>query len=358
MSKKILITGGAGFVGVHLAQELLQHGHSVRVLDNLAIHVHGSETRRPGYLHPDVELIIGDLRDPQAVSLAMDGIDVAYHLAAFVEPADGAPEPSRCTSVNVLGTSVLLDAIAQQPIERLVLASSAGVYGEGLYQKANGQTYQPPPRCPRQLRQGQWNVIDPDGLEVTPLPAIETTTPLPCTLQGLSKYQQEQLCQMVATACGLELVVLRLCAVYGPHQPIAPRGGVLSQMAASLLTGAEPTVFEDGQQLRDFLHVRDVATALRLAMEVPQAAGCTVNIGSGAPLTVAQIAKQLALALQSPHARGRMTGQFRKGDVRHCTMNIDLARKLLSFEPQIELDQGLPQLAHWLQEQDSGQVAA
>jgi dTDP-L-rhamnose 4-epimerase len=354
MSGRILITGGAGFIGSHLADELLEHGYQVRALDDLSEQVHGPGASRPGYLSPEVELVEGDVRDPEAVRKAMKGIDAVFHLAARVGVGQSMYEIERYTSVNNLGTAVLLEALIEKPVERLIVASSMSLYGEGLFRDADGNLVNGGERDRDQLRAHDWEVRDLQGREMTPLPTPETKTPNLSSVYALSKYDQERLCLMTGRAYNLPTVALRFFNVYGTRQALSnPYTGVLAIFASRLLNGNPPLIFEDGRQMRDFVHVSDIARACRLALTVPEAADHVLNIGSGRQYTVLEIARAMAEALGREGVEPEVTGNYRVGDIRHCFADITLARRVLGYEPAMPFEQGLIELASWLE----GQVA-
>ncbi|MGE0870179.1 MAG: NAD-dependent epimerase/dehydratase family protein [Kofleriaceae bacterium] len=346
--KRALITGGAGFIGSHLARELLARGYEVRALDSLVSQVHGIERHRPAYLPADVELVLGDVREPDTVRAALDGIDVVVHLAARVGVGQSMYELADYISVNTMGTAVLLDALIEHPVQRLVVASSMSIYGEGLYRDPAGRVVTEIQRTPQQLARGDWEVRGADGEVLVPIPTPETKSPALSSVYALSKYDQERLCLMIGAAYNIPTVALRLFNVYGPHQALSnPYTGVLAIFAARLLNGRPPLVFEDGLQRRDFVHVHDVASAFRLALEVDAAAGGVFNIASGNALTIREIAQRMARVLDRPIAAA-ITGEYRVGDIRHCTADIALARQVLGYRPHVEFDAGLRDLAAWL----------
>ncbi|HEY4574668.1 MAG TPA: SDR family NAD(P)-dependent oxidoreductase [Thermoanaerobaculia bacterium] len=354
MSGRILITGGAGFIGSHLADELLEHGYQVRALDDLSEQVHGPEASRPGYLSPEVELVEGDVRDPAAVRKALQGIDAVFHLAARVGVGQSMYEIERYTSVNNLGTAVLLEALIEKPVERLIVASSMSLYGEGLFRDADGNLVNGCERDREQLRAHDWEVRDLQGRELTPVPTPETKTPNLSSVYALSKYDQERLCLMAGRAYNLPTVALRFFNVYGTRQALSnPYTGVLAIFASRLLNGNPPLIFEDGRQMRDFVHVSDIARACRLALTVPAAADQVLNIGSGRQYTVLEIARAMAEVLGREGIEPEVTGNYRVGDIRHCFADITLARRVLGYEPAMPFEQGLIELASWLE----GQVA-
>jgi dTDP-L-rhamnose 4-epimerase len=354
VGRRVLITGGAGFIGSHLADRLLERGDEVRALDNLSPQVHGEGAGRPEYLDPAVELVVGDVRSPDAVRGALDGIDVVYHFAAAVGVGQSMYEVAEYTGVNNLGTAVLLEALIERPVERLVVASSMSLYGEGLYRTPAGALVAGGERPLDQLRQGMWEVRDEDGQELEPIATPETKPPSLSSVYALSKYDQERLCLMIGRAYDIPAVALRFFNVYGTRQALSnPYTGVLAIFGSRLLNGRPPLLFEDGLQRRDFVSVRDVAQACLLALDSPAAAGGVFNVGSGESYTVREIAARVAAALGSESLEPEVTGKYRVGDIRHCFADITRTRDVLGYTPSVELDAGLVELAEWLR----GQVA-
>jgi dTDP-L-rhamnose 4-epimerase len=349
----ILITGGAGFIGSHLADELLRHRHRVRALDNLSAQVHGPDGDRPDYLHPDVELIRGDVRDAEAVSRALKGIDAVYHFAAAVGVGQSMYEVADYTSTNNLGTAVLLEALIARPVKRLVVASSMSIYGEGLYRSPDGAIVAGTERTIEQMRGGDWEVRDGAGRQLTPVPTTEEKVPALASVYALSKFDQERLCLMVGRAYGIPTVALRFFNVFGTRQALSnPYTGVLAIFAARLLNRNRPLIFEDGLQKRDFVSVYDVAQACRLALETDAAAGQSINVGSGHAYTVREVSALLGGVL-GVDIEPDICGKYRVGDIRHCFADIARAQQVLGYRPRVTLEEGLVELAEWLE----GQVA-
>lgn len=354
MPKHILITGGAGFIGSHVANELLATGYTVRALDSLVPQVHGAERKRPAYLSADVELIIGDVRDSGALSRALEGIDAVVHLVALVGVGQSMYQIADYTGVNNLGTAMLLQALSARPVETLVVASSMSIYGEGLYRDIDGNLQVAPDRSLEQLKMGDWETKDTLGRPLVPQPTPESKMPALASVYALSKFDQERLCLIVGRSYGIPTVALRFFNTYGPNQALSnPYTGVLSNFASRVLNGQQPLIFEDGLQKRDFVSVYDVARACRLALETPKAAGQAFNISSGLPMTVKEVAERTIRAIGRPEIQPAITGNYRAGDIRHCFADISLAREVLGWEPQVTLEHGLEDLASWL----TGQTA-
>jgi dTDP-L-rhamnose 4-epimerase len=354
MGKHILITGGGGFIGSHLADALLAAGHRVRALDNLAAQVHGEGRERPAYLDPRVELLVGDVRDPAAGRVALAGIDVVYHLAAAVGVGQSMYEIAHYVGANTLGTAVLLEALSKQPAARLIVASSMSVYGEGAYVDDAGRPALADERGLGQLKRGEWEPRAADGTPLVPVPTPETKPPSLASVYALSKYDQERMCLVVGRAYGIPTTALRLFNVYGPRQALGnPYTGVLAIFASRLLNGNRPMVYEDGLQRRDFVSVLDVANAFHLAMDCPEAEGAVLNIGSGHSYTVREIAERVARATGREDLEPTMTGRYRVGDIRHCFADITEARRVLGYTPSVPLERGLAELAEWLEGQEA-----
>jgi dTDP-L-rhamnose 4-epimerase len=352
MSQLVLITGGAGFIGSHLADELLARKLRVRVLDNLASQVHGSDARRPDYLDPEVELIHGDVCDPAVVRNALRGVDAVFHFASAVGVGQSMYEVMHYTRTNNLGTAVLLEALIEKPVAQLIVASSMSLYGEGLYRTARGETRVVGERSLEQLRRAEWEWRDEEGAALQPAPTPETKVPALASVYALSKFDQERMCLMIARAYGMKAVALRFFNAYGPRQALSnPYTGVLAIFASRLLNDSAPRIFEDGWQQRDFVSVYDIARACRLALETPAAAGEVFNIGSGEACTVREIAQRLAAVTGKEHLQPEITGKYRVGDIRHCFADISKAREILGYTPQVKLDDGLAELAAWLEGQ-------
>lgn len=348
---RILITGGAGFIGSHVADELLRRGHAVRALDSLSPQVHGADAGRPSYLAADVELLIGDVRDAAAVRLALDGVDAVYHFAAAVGVGQSMYEIDHYTSVNNGGTAVLLQALAERPVQRLIVASSMSLYGEGLYRAADGTVT---PGCERpleQLRAADWEVRSASGEALTPIATPETKPASLSSIYALSKFDQERMCLLVGRAYGIPTVALRFFNVFGTRQALSnPYTGVLAIFAARLLNGRAPLIFEDGLQQRDFVSVTDVAQACVLALDAPGVDGRAFNVGSGHAHTIRDVAALLG-AILGKAIEPEICGKYRVGDIRHCVADISEAQRVLGYHPRVTLEEGLIELAAWLQDQ-------
>jgi dTDP-L-rhamnose 4-epimerase len=352
--QQILITGGAGFIGSHLADELISKGYHVKVLDNLSPQVHGHSAVKPEYLNSSAEFIQGDVRDKVIVLRALRGVDAVFHFAACVGVGQSMYEIEKYTSTNDVGTAVLLESIIENPIKRLVVASSMSVYGEGLYAASDGRILLAARRSPDQLKAGDWEVQDSKAHAAQPLPTPESK---PCdisSIYALNKYNQELMCLMVGQAYNIPTVALRFFNVYGTRQALSnPYTGVLAIFISRLMNGNAPLVYEDGEQKRDFVSVYDVARACRLALETDAAAQRVFNIGSGESVSIKDVAHAVASAMGKTEIKPQITGKYRVGDIRNCFADITLARTVLGFEPKVQFEDGVAELAHWVKGQNA-----
>ncbi len=350
MSKSILITGGAGFIGSHLADELLSYGHKVRVLDNLAPRVHLGG-KRPTYLDREVELIVGDVRDGAAVERALERVDVVFHFAAAVGAGESVFEVDRCMSANNVGTAVVLDRVIRSSVERFILGSSASIYGEGLYRDTFGDPVEILRRRPEQLRRGDWEPTS-NGAPLTPVPTPESKTPsIEGSVYAGSKFDQERMCFRFGRTFGIETLALRFFNVFGPRQSLSnPYTGDLARFASRVLAGRRPLVGEDGGQLRDFVDVRDVATACRLAMTA-DLRHSVINVASGRAMSHGEMAERIATAGGTSTLAPEITGTHQLGDVRHCFADVARAHRALGFDAVRALEPGLRELIDWVSTQ-------
>ena len=351
-AKKVLITGGAGFVGSHTADALLQAGHEVRIFDNLTSQVHQGGVN--SYIPKDAEFILGDVRNLAQMSKAVCGVDVIFHFAAAVGVGQSMYQIADYTSTNNLGTANLLQAIIDQHSspEKIVVASSMSIYGEGKYDCHACGEVAPSARPIAQLQAKLWETTCPNCEEtLTPVPTSEDK-PLQCTsIYALSKKDQEEMTLLFSRVYGIPAVALRYFNIYGRRQSLSnPYTGVAAIFASRLLNHKAPIIFEDGQQMRDFVSVHDIVQANLLAMENSGGDGGAINIGSGHPVTICEVAFGLgrALGLRLP---ANITGKYRTGDVRHCFADINAATQRLGYSPRTSFQEGLGELAAWLESQ-------
>lgn len=351
---KILVTGGAGFIGSHVVDILLEQGHDVRVFDKLVEQVHGGAG--PLHVPQEAEFVLGEMTDRAALTAALDGVDQVVHLAAEVGVGQSMYEISRYVDANTGGTALLLDILVntEHQVKKIVVASSMSIYGEGSYTCVEHGTVAPRLRTEAQLIARDWEPGCPVcGLPLAPLPTAETKPLFPTSVYAISKMDQELLVLSVGAAYGIDVTAVRYFNAYGPRQALSnPYTGVAAIFSGRLLNGERPIVMEDGEQMRDFIHVKDVARATVLALTAPGASGQAVNIGVGDPISIAEVARVLAKALGREDIEPIVTGEYRAGDIRHCWADPTLAKAVLGFEPEYRFrEKGVQELVAWVSEQ-------
>lgn len=352
---KVLVTGGAGFVGSDTVDMLLEGGHEVIVVDNLDPQVHGQADAFPANLahhatNARLCFLRGDVRDRSTLAAPLAGVEGVIHLAAAVGVGQSMYQPSHYCSVNVEGTAQLLDILAneQTSVRKVVIASSMSIYGEGSYWcEACGAVY-PVCRNAKDLASAQWEVRCPScGRFVKPIATREDKPLAPASIYAISKKTQEDLVLCFGRAYKLPVVALRYFNIYGPRQSLGnPYTGVVAIFISRLLNKKPPLIFEDGLQSRDFVHVHDIAKANLLALTSSGADFCAVNLGSGTAATVFDILERLSKILGTS-VEPRIVGKFRAGDIRHSFADTSQARSLLGWEPAIKLEEGLKELVQW-----------
>ncbi len=348
----VLVTGGAGFVGSHLVDALLRRGDRDRVLDNLDPQAH--EGGVAAHLARDAELVRGDLRDEECTGAALDGVEVVFHQAGMVGNGQSMYEMQSYVDVNGCGTAVLLQQALRRrdTLRRIVAASSMVVYGEGAYHCDVHGTVAPGLRRSDDLERARWEQRCPRcGATVRAVATPEEHPLQPASPYAISKRTAEELVLTAGAAHGLEVVALRYLNVYGSRQALSnPYTGVAAIFATQLLGGRAPVIFEDGMQRRDFVHVSDVVRANLLAADSARAAGHALNVGTGASITILDLARRLA-ALLGRDVEPQVTDSFRAGDVRHCWADVSRARDLLGFAATADRDAELQRLATWVLDQ-------
>jgi dTDP-L-rhamnose 4-epimerase len=355
MAKKALVTGGAGFIGSHTVDALVDRDFSVRVLDSMVEQVHGTNVK-PLYLPHGVEFMRGDVRDKETMRRALADVDVVFHLAAEVGVGQSMYEIVRYCDTNVIGTANLLEILANDKhhVEKLIVASSMSIYGEGRYLCPNCGPIFPNLRTEEQLAAHQWELICPHcGATVTARPTNESKPLQPTSVYAVSKRDQEELCMAVGRAYDIPTVALRLFNAYGTRQALSnPYTGVAAIFASRLLNHHAPIIFEDGRQSRDFVHVSDIVQALMLAMEQDAANYEVFNVGTGRPLSILEVAEKLAQGL-GLNIKPQVSGKFRAGDIRHCYADISKIRQMLGYRPGIAFEEGLQDLLSWVRTQEA-----
>ena len=348
MAERVLITGGAGFIGARLARQLLDRGRTVRILDNLHPQVHGPEVALPPSLTEECELHVGDIRDPAAVGRAVADVDSAVHLAAETGTGQSMYAVHRYSDVNVGGTAVLLEHMARQAgrIGKLVVASSRAVYGEGKYVCARCGVVYPRARTAAALAAGQWEPVCPGcGLRIEAVATDEESRTVPTSIYGASKMSQELLATAFGPAVETAVVTLRYQNVYGAGQSLSnPYTGILTHFFSAIRRGESPRVFEDGRESRDFVHVSDVVRATVAALDYPGSG--VFNVGTGVQTTIMALAQAMCRQAGAT-VLPKVVGDYRVGDIRHCFADFSRAQRELAYVPQVDLESGLREFLDW-----------
>lgn len=359
MDADILVTGGAGFIGSHLVDALVERGEKIRVLDSLDAQVHGNGTGRPALIEDHVaagrvEFLKGDVRDPDVVDEALEGIEVVFHQAAAVGVGQSMYRIADYVGSNSVGAAVLLERIVHgdAPVRKMIVASSMSIYGEGKYRCARHGIVHPPLRTADQFQRGEWEMQCPEcGQELEPLPTDEGKPVDPTSVYAITKRDHEELFLTVGKAYDIPTVALRYFNVYGPRQSLGnPYTGVAAIFTSRLLNGQPPLVFEDGRQSRDFIHVSDIVRANLLALDSEEANGRVYNVGTGRRLDLLEMIDALRERLGGPEPK--IVGKFRKGDIRHCYGDIGRIEEELGFEPRVPFEDGIEDLAAWAADQE------
>jgi len=351
---KILVTGGAGFIGSHLVDRLVKDGHKVRVYDSLEPQVH--QGKKPSFLNKQAEYIFADLRNKSRLKKAVKNIDIIFHQASQVGVGQSMYEIQRYTEHNMLGTAVLLDLIVntKNKVKKIIAASSMSIYGEGAYLcKKCGVVY-PLLRSESQLKKKKWDMLCPKCKRIVKsLPTKEGKPLFPTSIYATSKRSQEEMCLEVGVAYKIPTVVLRYFNVYGPRQSLSnPYTGVAAIFLSRVKNNHEPFIFEDGRQSRDFIHVSDIVTANIMAMKKEQADYDFFNVGTGKPRSILDIAETIIELYRKP-LRPKVLNKFRAGDIRHCYADISKIKKILGFKPKVSFEEGMERLARWSESQEA-----
>jgi len=347
MTKHILVTGGAGFIGSHLVDALVAEGHTVDVVDNLEPQVH---KKRPEYLNPKATYHFEDIRKDGVLEPRMREAEVVVHLAAMVGVGQSMYQVTRYVDANVGGTAKLLQILAdgKHGVKKLLVASSMSIYGEGAYACEKDGPAAPGLREEKQLAAKDWEVHCPScGRVLTPVLTPETKPLQTNSVYAVTKRDQEELGLAVGRAYGIPTVALRFFNVYGPRQSLDnPYTGVAAIFQSRIKNNQPPVVFEDGRQTRDFVSVHDIVRACVLAVEKKGADYEAVNVGTGRSVSILDVANVL-LGLYRSKLTPAVERRFRAGDVRHCSADITRARRLLGYEPRVRFEDGMKELVEW-----------
>lgn len=350
---KVLVTGGAGFVGSHTVDALLEDGHEVRILDNLERQVHGMDQKRPAYLNKEAEFIKGDIRNEADIKKALKGVNVVFHLAALVGVGQSMYDIKRYVEINSLGGAVLLDAIVNEKnnVEKVIVASSMSIYGEGAYNCKSCGTVYPRLRTNEQLKRRSWEMSCPScNKEVSAIPTNEDKKLYPTSIYAISKRDHEEMFLSIGAAYNIPTVGLRYFNIYGTRQSISnPYTGVVAIFLSRILNNNNPLIFEDGLQSRDFIHVSDIVRANMLAMEMSAADYHVFNVGTGRSLSILEVADILIEEI-NPELKPKIVNKYREGDIRHCYANTSLIEKGLGFRAEVTFESGLKDLIEWAKE--------
>lgn len=350
---QLLITGGAGFIGTHLARLSLAAGHHVRILDNLSPQIHGDGSGfRP---QSGAEFVRGDITVRNDVERALEGIETVVHLAAETGTGQSMYEIDRYYRVNVQGTALLFDILANSPhaVRNVILASSRSVYGEGAYLCRTcdpaGVRRFPPSRSPMQLAAHEWT--SPCPVCGGPLEAVATREDdrlSPASIYAATKLAQEDMVRVACGALGIAFSILRFQNVFGEGQSLRnPYTGILSIFSTRIRLGQSLPIFEDGEETRDFVHVEDVAAAVLRCAEAPVAEGVTLNVGRGEAVSIMDVARLLVKVMKSdidPY----VSAQYRVGDIRHNFADISALERVLGLRPSISLEEGMRRFCDWV----------
>lgn len=360
-SQKILISGGAGFIGSSLALRLIELGHSVRVLDNLSVQIHGKDAEKSSSLYllikDKVEFIKGDVTNRSDWEKAIEGIDVIVHLAAETGTGQSMYRIEKYSHVNSDGTALMYDVLVNQPnsVKKVVLASSRAVYGEGKYEHPDLGIVYPKSRNPKDMEAGIFDLIGDDRKILKPIPTDEDSKISPASVYAVTKFNQEQLTETVCDSIGIDYVILRYQNVYGAGQSMKnPYTGILSVFSTQIISGKKINVFEDGLPSRDFVEVSDVVEATVKSIFSEKANRSIINVGTGKPTTVVDVAEALMNAF-GKRTELEISGDFRIGDIRYNVADLTKMKQLLDFEPKIDFDEGIKKYVDWAVRQQLGE---
>ena len=355
--KNILITGGAGFIGSNLTQKLVEKGFKVTVLDNLSKQIHGMNQNSTLYssIKDIATFIKGDVCDKSDWQKALRNQDAVIHLAAETGTGQSMYEISRYNEVNILGTTHLLDILANEnhSVKKIIIASSRSIYGEGKYLCKNDGVVYPNQRQDIDLAKGEFNLIcDKCSEPLQLLSTDENSNIHPSSIYGITKQQQEQMILLMGKTLNIPAVALRYQNVYGPGQSLSnPYTGILSIFSTRLLNGNDIDIYEDGQESRDFVFIDDVVNATILALEKAEANNQIFNVGSGVATSVSEVANLLK-SLYNSDVKISVSGKYRLGDIRHNYADLSKIKNALGFSPKFDFLSGITSFVNWVKTQD------
>ncbi|MDD5417751.1 MAG: GDP-mannose 4,6-dehydratase [Candidatus Nanoarchaeia archaeon] len=354
MKYKALVTGGAGFVGSYIVDELIKKGHDVRILDNIEYQVHKGKI--PDYLNKNAEYMFGDVLNRETLKKALEDVDVVFHEAAMVGVGQSMYDIARYVNVNTYGTALLLDTIVNgnYNLKKLLVASSMSIYGEGKYNCDDCGDVYPSLRKDEDMKKGEWEQKCPNcGKIVIPKPTDEEKPLISTSTYAQTKKHQEEMVLLTGKVYGIPSVALRYFNIFGPRQSLNnPYTGVCAIFSSRIKNNNSPVVYEDGNQARDFIHVKDIARANIMAMENKSADYGYFNVGTGNKKSILDIA-EILINLYSRELKPEVTGQFRPGDIRHCYADITKIKEKIGFEPEHTFEKGMKELIEWAEKQEA-----
>lgn len=356
--KNVLITGGAGFIGSNLALKLIESGYNITILDNLSAQIHGNHPEKDSPLYQSivgkVNFILGDICNRNDLEKAIQSQEIIVHFAAETGTGQSMYEIERYNKVNSYGTALLMDVIANQEnsVKKFLLASSRAVYGEGKYEHPDLGIVYPTSRKLENLQKGIFELVDENGTILKTIATDENSRIQPVSIYGMTKAHQEDIVRQVGDAIGLDYTILRFQNVYGAGQSMKnPYTGILSVFSTQIKTGNKINLFEDGNPVRDFVEVRDVVEACKRSIEKESAKNQTINVGTGKPTTVREVAENLIHNFNS-NTPIEVSGAFRVGDIRFNTADLTKMKTLLDFEPKVSFEEGIKRFVDWAKLQE------
>jgi dTDP-L-rhamnose 4-epimerase len=353
---KILITGGAGFIGSHLADQLLKdQNNEVTIFDILEKQVHNDTSKPPSYLNEKANFILGSVTDYEKFKRLFIESDIIFHLAAMVGVSQSMYQIRKYTKHNILGIGNLMDLLVntEHNVKKLIIASSNTIYGEGKYKCTDCGIVYPPLRSEKQLMKKNWDLHCSNcNAKIEPLFTDELTPFNPSSIYAFSKEAQERMAMMIGDTYGINTSVLRFFLVYGPRQSINnPYTDVCGIFASRAFSGKAPLVFEDGNQMRDFVHVSDICQGLTLAMKSERANDEIFNVGTGNPISINKVAEIICNKI-NPEIKPKITNTYRVGDIRHCIADISKIKSKLGYEPRMNFQDGIETFINWINHED------